>query len=51
MEDDAILEMFAEMIRDGTAWEFQGCYGRFAMQLIQGGYISTRGEILKRAGE
>lgn len=42
------LELFAELIKDGTAWTLQGCYGRLATQLIDNGYLSRQGEILKQ---
>ena len=40
--------LFANLIRTGLAWQLQGSiYGRPAKQLIDLGYISTGGEILK----
>jgi len=43
------LELFAELIRTGQAYSLQGCYGRTATALIDGGYISKEGKILKTA--
>jgi len=47
LEAEATLELFAELIRTGQAWTLQGHYGRTATQLIEQGYISTSGEVLK----
>ena len=47
LEAEKTLELFAELIRSGQAWSLQGCYGRTAHSLIEGGYISKEGKILK----
>ena len=39
-----ILELFAELIKNGMAWELQGYYGRTASALIEAGYISEDGK-------
>ena len=42
------LELFAELIKTGQAWTLQGSlYGRPAKALIEQGYISKTGKILK----
>ena len=41
------LDLFAELIRTGQAWSLQGHYGRTAQALIDSGYISEKGKILK----
>ena len=41
------IELFAELIKSGQAWSLQGCYGRTAQRLIEAGYISRQGKILK----
>ena len=48
LEAEKTLELFAELIRTGQAWQLQGSiYGRPARQLIDNGYISEQGKILK----
>ena len=42
------LKLFAELIKTGKAWQLQGSlYGRPARALIEQGYISKEGKILK----
>ena len=45
MSNVAMVEMFADMIKDGTCWSLQGSYGRTAMDLIDAGIISRAGVI------
>ena len=40
------LHLFADLIKTGLAWQLQGTYGRMAVDLINGGFISHDGEIL-----
>ena len=47
LEAEKTLELFAELIKSGSAWTLQGSYGRTASELIRQGYISQSGEILK----
>mgnify|MGYP003332026892 CR=1 FL=1 len=47
LEFTETLELFSELIKEGTAWQLQGSYGRVASVLIDNGYISKTGEILK----
>jgi hypothetical protein len=48
LEADKTLELFAELIKTGQAWQLQGSiYGRPARRLIDEGYISDKGKILK----
>ena len=47
LEAEKTLELFGELIRTGQAWQLQGIYGRQATALIEAGYISKSGEILK----
>ena len=46
LDDQGTLEMFAEGIKTGIVWSFQGHYGRTAKALIDQGYITADGEIL-----
>ena len=39
-----IIEMFQEMINDGTVWQLQGHYGRTAMALIEAGDCTPTGQ-------
>lgn len=41
------LNLFAYLIKTKQAWSLQGSYGRHAMTLIEEGYISKEGDILK----
>lgn len=40
-----MVEMFSEMIADGTVWHLQGSYGRTAAALIESGWIASDGTI------
>jgi len=41
------LNLFSRLIISGQAWSLQGSYGRQAQNLIERGYISRTGKILK----
>ena len=47
MNDNDTINFFSEIIKSGVVWQLQGFYGRTAKGLIDNGYISTEGEILK----
>jgi hypothetical protein len=51
LEPAKILELFSELIKTRLVWSLQGSYRRQAQALIEGGYISEQGEILKEIGE
>src|SRR6476620_706896 len=38
LDNDAVIDLFQSMIDDGTVWHLQGCYARYADQLIRAGY-------------
>ena len=48
LNDNEVLELFSELVKSGQAWTLQGSYGRMAMALINAGYLSRNGDILKR---
>jgi len=49
MNTREIVEMFAELIKDGSAWQLQGSiYGRPAAKFIENGYITRTGEITEK---
>jgi hypothetical protein len=40
MDQDEMVEMFQEMVNDGSAWQLQGHYGRTAAALIDAGLVT-----------
>ena len=42
------LAAFAQLVRTGMAWTLQGFFGRAASRLIEAGYLSNAGDILRR---
>ena len=47
LDGQGIIKLFAELIKTGQVWQFQGSYGRQAAELIKMGYIDHSGNILK----
>jgi hypothetical protein len=47
MNNEEMVEFFAKLVKTGMAWSLQGSYGRTAVHLIEGGYISKDGDVLK----
>jgi len=47
LKTEDTLKLFADLIRTGQAFQLQGHYGRMASGLIEQGYISDKGKILK----
>jgi len=39
------VELIAELIKSGIAWQLQGMYGRMAKRLIEAGVISPEGKV------
>ena len=46
LNDKEIIEMFAEMIQDGTVWQLQGSYSRTAEAFIFNEILDKQGNIL-----
>ena len=47
MQGPEVIDFFAELVETGKAWSLQGMYGRTAQRLIDIGYISRDGKVLK----
>ena len=45
------IKLFAELIKSGTAWSLQGSYGSAAEALIDAGYVSVKGKVLRTIEE
>lgn len=46
-----VLKLFSHLIKTGKAWNLQGSYGRMAGNLIDRGYLSKIGKILRHSLE
>jgi hypothetical protein len=40
-----MVYMFAELVKNGSAWSLQGHYGRMASRLIEVGILTKDGDI------
>jgi hypothetical protein len=47
MNEEEMLQFFAEITKSGLVWNLQGHYGRTASRLIEAGYLDREGNILK----
>ena len=47
LDEAETLALFAHLVQSGLAWSLQGSYGRAAAALIDNGYLSRDGSILK----
>ena len=46
LNDKGIIEMFSDMVKDGTVWSLQGSYGRAAEAFIFNEILDKQGNIL-----
>lgn len=44
---NSTLDLFASLAKSGMAWSLQGHYGRTAQALIDDGWISKEGKVVK----
>ena len=51
LKENDILVLFSELVKNGMICSLQGSYQRTARALIESGYISNSGEILKQFNE
>lgn len=51
MENNEVLELFSELVKNGMAWTLQGSYGRMAQALITSKHLDSQGNIVKRFDE
>ena len=47
LRGNKVLKLFSHLIKTGKAYSLQGSYGRMASNLIERGYLSATGKILK----
>lgn len=47
LTENETIDLFAELVKSGLAWGLQGPHGRMAVGLIEEGYISPEGEVLR----
>jgi hypothetical protein len=47
LKGNEVIRLFSKLIKNGMAWSLQGSYGRMAESLIDRGYLSAKGKILK----
>lgn len=48
LNEEEIINLFAELIKTGHCWTLQGHYGRTAQQLINQGIITKKGTITQQ---
>jgi hypothetical protein len=45
LDGAGMVYMFAELVKNGSAWSLQGHYGRMASRLIEVGILTKDGDI------
>jgi hypothetical protein len=50
VDERECLQLFADLVASGWTWDLQGRYGKTAATLIEHGWISTDGEVLRYPG-
>ena len=46
LSQEESIQLFADLVRTGMAWQLQGHYGRTAVMLIKDGIIDESGKVL-----
>lgn len=46
MDEDEMINLFSNLVKNGMVWKLQGHYGRTASQLIEMGVLDSNGDIL-----
>ncbi len=46
-----VVSLFSALVASGMAWQLQGSYGRMARALIEDGYLSESGAVLRDVAE
>jgi hypothetical protein len=47
LSEKKTIKMFQNLVNSGKAWKLQGHYGRTAQALIDNGWISKEGKVVK----
>ena len=47
LDEAGVIDLFQELIDDGTVWELQGSYGRMAKNLIEAGTCHVSSKVAK----
>jgi hypothetical protein len=47
LDEVEVVELFSVLVQSGLAWQLQGFYGRTAMSLIRGGFLTKNGDVAR----